>query len=222
MCDNVVRVKSVNPWGCSCLLVSCHLGSRHRDILGHRGEGQQGGPQTFLWIWLKKYLGMLFKGENRKGMSQDTGGKLQIKWDIYSHTQPQEVSICGESLEYIQTIYTDYLHRQHKQTLYRDKEQIRVPCWRDKVIFGHLDDLTAPGPKAGWQIFWKSVFSISVRGERSHVATWVTRRSLSQVPLSLDVWERGFEDTHYHPQSTTHITSKIPTTTTGPPPTLLR
>ena len=92
---------------------------------------------------------MLFKGENRKGMSQDTGGKVQIKWDIYSHTQPQEVSIGGEYLEYIQTIYTDYLHRQHKQTLYRDKEQIRVPCWRDKVIFGPLDNLTAPGPKAG-------------------------------------------------------------------------
>ena len=65
---------------------------------------------------------MLFKGEEHKGTSQDTGGKVQIKWDIYSHTQPQEVSIGGEYLEYILTIYTDYLHRQHKQTLYTGKE----------------------------------------------------------------------------------------------------
>ena len=78
---------------------------------------------------------MLVKGEDHKGMSQDTGRLYKLSGTfihIHSHKKyllvENHLNICRQYIQIIQTIYIYRLCRQHKQTLYRDIKQIRVPC----------------------------------------------------------------------------------------------
>ena len=79
----------------------------------------------------------------------------------------------------------------------------------DKVIFVHLNNLTALTGAQSWvtDILEINVFYFSSRRAFTWGDMGDTTIPVTSPSLSLAVWERGFEDTHYHPWSTTHITS---------------